>query len=230
MKFPIVSFDVDGTLSAAGSGLELPVIDRIARLERSGVQIVLNSGKNAPYLAGLARGASLRDAWVIGENGCVLFHPATLQEIRLSTRHDKLDAIEREVRSHFGDRIWIQPNQVALTVFPVHRPDVPQIGSFIKARLHDATSDYTVFEHIDAVDVLPVEANKGRALRHLAAMLSVEPARIAAIGDSHNDIPMFHAAGLRIVVGGRIEVEDGIYVQTVVEAMDYIAKLEGVPE
>ena len=44
-------------------------------------------------------------------------------------------------------------------------------------------------------------ANKGHALDLLADRLGIDPARVLAIGDNENDIPMLRAAGLAVCMG-----------------------------
>ncbi|MCX2561624.1 HAD family hydrolase [Acetobacter farinalis] len=51
------------------------------------------------------------------------------------------------------------------------------------------------------LDITPLEANKGHALRLLAAQYGVDPSEVACIGDMDNDVPMFKAAGLSIAMG-----------------------------
>ncbi len=51
------------------------------------------------------------------------------------------------------------------------------------------------------IDVTHPQADKGRGLRLIAAMLDVPPGEVAAIGDMPNDVSMFHAAGASIAMG-----------------------------
>ncbi|MEO1008645.1 MAG: HAD hydrolase family protein [Planctomycetota bacterium] len=51
------------------------------------------------------------------------------------------------------------------------------------------------------LEVFPVEADKWSALQRLGVRVGVEPARIAAIGDQVNDIPMLQGAALGVAMG-----------------------------
>jgi hydroxymethylpyrimidine pyrophosphatase-like HAD family hydrolase len=51
------------------------------------------------------------------------------------------------------------------------------------------------------LEVLPAGVDKGSALRHLAHRCGVPLARVAAIGDNPNDVPLLQAAGLGAAVG-----------------------------
>ncbi|MNR51961.1 Sugar phosphatase YidA [compost metagenome] len=50
------------------------------------------------------------------------------------------------------------------------------------------------------IDVMSPEANKGNALKALAATLEVDPEVIMAIGNYYNDLEMMAFAGLGIAV------------------------------
>lgn len=45
------------------------------------------------------------------------------------------------------------------------------------------------------------QANKGHGLLRLAERLGIDPARVLAIGDNENDIPMLRVAGLAVAMG-----------------------------
>ena len=51
------------------------------------------------------------------------------------------------------------------------------------------------------LDVTHPDANKGNAVRALAAHLGVELAEVAVIGDMENDVPMFDVAGFAVAMG-----------------------------
>lgn len=51
------------------------------------------------------------------------------------------------------------------------------------------------------VDVQPPCRGKGEALRWLAEEHGIDPARVVAVGDATNDIPMFERAGLAVAMG-----------------------------
>ncbi len=53
-----------------------------------------------------------------------------------------------------------------------------------------------------AVDFTRSGVDKGSGVARMGEMLGVEPANMACVGDSYNDLPMFAACGLAIAMGG----------------------------
>ncbi|WP_168194406.1 Cof-type HAD-IIB family hydrolase [Formicincola oecophyllae] len=51
------------------------------------------------------------------------------------------------------------------------------------------------------INITALGANKGEAMKALAALYHVRPDEVAVIGDAHNDIPMLKSAGLSIAMG-----------------------------
>ncbi len=55
------------------------------------------------------------------------------------------------------------------------------------------------------LDVTPIHADKGHAVRRIAAALGVPMGKVAVIGDMGNDMPMFDVAPFRIAMGNGID-------------------------
>ena len=56
-----------------------------------------------------------------------------------------------------------------------------------------------------AVDFTRSGVDKGSGVARMGKMLGVDPANMACVGDSYNDLPMFRACGLPIAMGGSPE-------------------------
>ncbi|MCA1321566.1 Cof-type HAD-IIB family hydrolase [Bacillus tianshenii] len=222
MIYKLISFDVDGTIATAGQGAKRQVADSLVELEREGYTIVLNSGKNAAYLAGFARGLGLERPIVIGENGCIILDVMKSEEIQMIGEMEAFTVVGSQVAERFGDRVWRQPNQTALTIFPKNPSDVDELAAFMEEISQPYQDEINLYKHIDAVDILPKGADKGKALRELQARLGITKGETIAVGDSHNDIPMFAEAGKKVVVGRQIEVDGAVYVGDVLEAVGLI--------
>lgn len=225
MTIRLVAFDVDATLAGVGEAVSPEVAGRIAGLESRGIRLLFNSGKTAYYLAGLARGLGVRRPLLVGENGCVLFDPALLEEIRLVVRPARLDELERFVLDRFGPSVWLQPNQVALTIFPKDPGLIPAIAGEIRAYLKPYPDRLNVVAHADAVDVFPEGTDKGRAMREVKARYGYRTEEIAAVGDSATDLPMFREAGVQLIVGEKIEFEGARQAATIIEALTLLEEL-----
>lgn len=57
----------------------------------------------------------------------------------------------------------------------------------------------------EALELLPMGASKGTALRTLLKDLGIEPAEVLAIGDGENDIEMIQMAGIGVAMGNANE-------------------------
>jgi HAD superfamily hydrolase (TIGR01484 family) len=215
----LFAFDIDGTLSNHGTPIPQGVASKLKELENRGIQIALVSGKPAYYLAGLARGMGLERALLIGENGCVIFDFATLEETRIVERLGAVDEVENQVISNFKNKVWLQPNRVALTVFPKKREEVPIIADFMRESLAPISNDVIIYEHVDAVDVIPVGVDKGVALKKVLNEKLFKKEDIIAFGDSTNDLPMFKEAGKVVVIGKTIAFENAIIFDTIMDAL-----------
>lgn len=216
----LMTFDVDGTLSEHGTAIPHAVAEKLRSFEKQGIHISIVSGKPAYYLAGLARGMGLEKAKLIGENGCVIFNSATLEETHLVKRLKAVDEIQEKVLEHFKDSVWLQPNRIALTVFPKKRTEVPVIAAFIREMMTPIKEEVIMYEHVDAIDIIPVGVDKGVAIKKLTEELHIERENILAFGDSTNDLPMFKAAGKVIIIGKRIEFQNGNIFTNIEEAMN----------
>jgi HAD superfamily hydrolase (TIGR01484 family) len=225
VKYKLIVFDVDGTLAVAGKGITRHVADQLKELEDMGYTIVFNSGKNAAYLSGFARGIGISRPIVIGENGSILLYPFESKEIQLVSEAKLLEEIKSQVLEAFGDRVWLQPNQVILTIFPKDRNDIKKLSEFMGQFVELHKDDYVMYTHIDAVDVIPRHIHKGVSMLELFRHENVTRDEVIAVGDSINDIPMFKEAGLPLIVGNNIQVEGAQYFPSIEDVLDYIKGL-----
>jgi hydroxymethylpyrimidine pyrophosphatase-like HAD family hydrolase len=60
---------------------------------------------------------------------------------------------------------------------------------------------YVTRSNPEFVEMLSPLVDKGKALREVAAHYGVSMDRVAAIGDSYNDLPLLRAASLKIAMG-----------------------------
>ena len=228
-KLRLVVFDVDGTLAEHGKPLERKVVEKIRFLEEkkdTNIKICLASGKNISYLLGLARGIGLEKPLVIGENGCIFLDAERMNDVTVTPKIEALSQLQDEIQKKFRFAIWLQPNKIALTIVfknSIFRTRVTQaIKDFINKQSPE--KKLRIYEHTDSVDVLPEEANKGKALIRYIKSISIPRGEIIAIGDSENDIPLLEIANIKIVIGKSLGLKDENVFKTIHKALDHLNK------
>ena len=97
-----------------------------------------------------------------------------------SRDHDSGRAFGDEVERELGQPVYL--TCFPLSILPSHRASPLQV-----------------------VDVHPPCRGKAEALRYLAEVHGIPPARVVAVGDATNDVPMFEAAGLAVAMRGGME-------------------------
>ena len=223
MNYELIIFDVDGVIAEVGKPVERTTAELLVNLEKKGLRIAFASGKNISYLLGLARGIGLSKPLVIGENGCVIFDSITLREIKLAKRTRELDILEKEIIKVFNDQIWLQPNQVQLTIFPKDLEKINEIKNFLIDFISkNNISDLDTYIHVDAIDILPKGVNKGSAVQKIMELYNISREAIIAVGDSESDIPMLLKAGLPICIGEKIRLEGCKRFNNIREALNYL--------
>jgi soluble P-type ATPase len=98
-----------------------------------------------------------------------------------------------------------------VTLFSLKHPDSSSLHQDVLRAAGDYPAYYTHFPlaalaHFRAstaqvVDAQPDCAGKAEALRVLKECYGIEPARVVAVGDANNDIPILRAAGLGVAMG-----------------------------
>ncbi|MFN0009725.1 MAG: HAD-IIB family hydrolase [Planctomycetota bacterium] len=95
---------------------------------------------------------------------------------------------EHATSGHFGDEV---EREIAHPIYLTHFP-LSVLPSHRQSPLH-------------VVDVHPPCRGKGEALRILEENYGIPAARVVAVGDATNDIPMFEAAGLSVAMASGME-------------------------
>ena len=226
MGIKLVALDVDGTIAEPSEPVKKEIAEKLRNLEGRGVRIVLASGKNSSYLSGLARGMGIKNPLLIAENGCVIFDPVKIEEIRLVERPIEISIIESEVVSRFKDSIWLLPTQVDLAILPKVKKTLPELISYVKESVKPFNEKVVVLEHEDAVDVLPTGIDKGKALAKISRLYGVRKENVVVVGNFSNDIPMFSEAMFFLIVGNQIgHCEGAKRFKTIKEALKFVEKL-----
>jgi len=226
MGIKLVALDVDGTIAEPSKPVKKDIAEKLQNLEGLGVKIVLASGKNTSYLSGLARGMGIKNPLLVGENGCVIFDPVEMREIKLAERPVEISTIESEVVNRFANSIWLQPTQVELTLFPKVKKALPKLISRVREIVKPFSEKVVMVEHEDAIDVLPSGIDKGKALAKINRLYGIERENVVVVGDSNSDIPMFREAMSFLIVGNKIGYCEGAKrFSTIKEALDFVEGL-----
>ncbi len=116
-----------------------------------------------------------------------------------------------EVYDHwFGTPRILQPDLMELLTGPGAHPPLkfilvndihqePDLGPFIQELLGPEVHVVRTLDLL--VEGTARGVDKGAGLRHLCELLGLDPARVLAIGDNENDIPLLQAAGFGVAMG-----------------------------
>jgi sucrose-phosphate synthase len=106
------------------------------------------------------------------------------------------------------------PFKISYHIDPRRAPTLAQIRA--QLRRHDLHCK-VIYSHQQFLDLLPVRASKGLAIRYLALRWGIEIGKLLVAGDSGNDIEMLRGETLGVVVGNhsselaRLRGESRIY-------------------
>jgi sucrose-phosphate synthase len=95
-----------------------------------------------------------------------------------------------------------RPHKVSYYIDPGKAPPLEEIETMLRRR---RICSNLVFSHGQYLDVLPVRASKGDALRYIAYKWGIPMERVLAAGDSGNDAGMLAGDSLGVVVGNYSE-------------------------
>ena len=238
--YKLLVFDLDGTLAELGKGMLPKDADKLIELEQMGYRIAICSGKSVFYLCGFARQLGLKEPILVGENGAIFQFGIDLPPKRYEVYpfNDKAKTQLRMMRELFDcecrEKIWYQPNEVALTPFPKDEETFAVIQKQLDER-KDLLDELLVYRHVDCFDLIPKTINQYDGLKYLIKLMGLEKQDVIAVGDGVNDFPMFEAAGMSIGIckKGQSEewrnkmTESTAYVfGTIGEVLDFITNMQ----
>lgn len=189
-----VACDFDGTMTEESGRLSIEVLSLIRESEEKGVPFILSSGRSWVELIVIQKvvGAS---GPLICENGGVVWNPRTGEKRILGDKEKVLEAC-RVFTRYLGDFERFKPH--------LRETDVAYRGhrsKELEPLIEKENLDVHLLETGYLTHVSDKNADKGTALGVAAEILDIKPYEIAAIGDSHNDVALFLAAGAGYAVG-----------------------------
>ncbi|QIX25573.1 HAD family phosphatase [Nocardioides sp. JQ2195] len=238
----LVALDVDGCLLEWEPGTDkssefvAPAVrEAVARVVRTGVPVVLASGRSPLGLVDVARLVDLPEpGWVVGSNGAVVARTGPLAVVQATTFDarpaveavlarfpDAMVAVEEpgldyRVSREFprgelsGGSVVTAPS--ALGARPACRVMVRQPEDDSSSQdLHVLAADLglTGTDYVanltSWLDISPAGISKASALAHVASSLGVAAVDVLAIGDGRNDIEMLRWAGRGVAMGQAVQ-------------------------
>ncbi len=203
----ILIFDVDGTLCDINKPINKELVTALQRIDKKDI-LVLASGKPFGYLAGFARQLALENCIIVGENGATInysatFPPVSYYHIDISNKTIEIFShIKNTFKSKFKNKIWFQPNDINLTIFPINIEDIEEVHSFAK---QFEAEDIHTYYHKDSVDFTPKGFNKGTAVDILLKKFNISKQDLYVFGDGTNDLPMLTKTPNAYLVNSKLE-------------------------
>lgn len=219
----MVMVDVDGTLTDRRRGLMPEVIPALRMIEAKGIPIGLATGNVRPIGWGLARMLGISGPLVV-ENGGVVWDPVTGRLQRLGDgEKGRQAALWLAERIEGLDPKGIESNAWRESEWCL-KPD-EDIESIRKAHSNSPHSELEIVRTGFAIHLAEPGLDKRAGVRVAAKWRGVNTARICAIGDAPNDIPLFKEVGWSMAVGGSFGDVEG-YASVVAEKKHGYAVVE----
>jgi Cof subfamily protein (haloacid dehalogenase superfamily) len=129
-----------------------------------------------------------------------LYQNRWAEEATQAAFHDHVFGTPRMLQTHFHALLSAPAARPPLK-FLIDNNPVTEDDLFpaLVARFGDAI--YLTRSHPQLIEGMALGVNKGEGLRQLCALLQIDPARVLAIGDNDNDIPLLQAAGVGVAMG-----------------------------
>ena len=152
-------------------------------------------------------------------------------------------AIKKAIKRFPGLKLQAAKDQgkhkISFNVDPKKVPPMREISAYLRQQdLHVKL----IYSHQAYLDVMPIRASKGLAVRYIAMKWGITPDRILVAGDSGNDEEMLKGNTLGVVVGNyskelsklknreQIYFADQQFAHGIIEGMEYYGFLDDLDE
>jgi len=183
--------DYDGTLATDGA-VTSRTLEALRAMAESGLTLVLATGRELDDLISIFPEISLF-AWVIAENGAVIFETAT------SSLEVKGEVPPKEFLRVLKDR-GVKPIAIGKAIVATSHIYAGILEAEIK-RMH---LSHKVILNKDSAMVLPRGVNKGSALSSILKKLGRSEKDVVGVGDGENDVDLFRTSGFRVAVANAV--------------------------
>jgi HAD superfamily hydrolase (TIGR01484 family) len=181
MKVSVVALDFDGTIADGNGQIDRDVIEAILELRRSGIAVLIVTGRRLEHLREGVGDLRIVDA-VVTENGALIVFPSNGRTIFVGRKASKaLQAEFSKLQLNFtaGECvIEMEASDAAAALQIIRKLELPLTLQFNRSRLM----------------VLPQGISKGIGLREALAAMRLSPHNTLAIGDAENDHELLNTA------------------------------------
>ena len=191
MRYHILATDYDGTLARDGR-VDKPTVDAMKRLLASGRQLLLVTGREMDELLAIFPEVHFF-AYVVAENGAVLYRPATKEE-KVLCKPPPAEFI-RTLRSR-----GVAPLSVGRVIVATWQPHETTVLETIR----DMGLEMQIIFNKDAVMVLPSGVNKATGLSAALAEMGFTPQEAVGVGDAENDHAFLGLCGCAAAVANAL--------------------------
>ena len=191
MRYQILAIDYDGTLAKNGV-VDRSTVEALRRLLATGRRLVLVTGRELPHLQAIFQHLDLFE-WVVAENGGVLFHPQTKEEVALADP-PPVQFVET-LRSSGCTSLSI--GRVIVATWEPHQ-------RIVLDTIRQLGLELQVIFNKGAVMVLPAGINKASGLSAALKKMGVSPHNAVGIGDAENDHAMLQLSEFSVAVANAI--------------------------
>ena len=190
-QFSILVCDYDGTLATDGV-VNPPTLKALQAVLASGRKLLLATGRQLPEVIEIFPQVSLF-AWIIAENGAVVYETAT--------RHSEVlaEPPPKEFLRLLEER-GIEPisrGKVIVATTSNH-------GKALSTLIQSMDLHYEVILNKDSAMVLPMGVNKGSGLSWVLKRLGLGEKQVIVVGDGENDSDLFSVSGFRVAVANAV--------------------------
>lgn len=197
--------DIDNTLLGDSEGLDA-LLQRLRRSDgRAGFGIA--TGRRIDSAVRVLRewNVPLPDVLITAVGTEIYYGTQRVEDLGWRRHIDyrwKPDALRAVMSGLPGIRLQPRPEQrrhkISYYYDPDTAPEVREIQRLL--RINDLHAN-VIYSHQQFIDLLPIRASKGLALRYLALKWGLPPERFLVAGDSGNDAEMLTGNTLAVVVG-----------------------------
>ncbi|MGA7989045.1 MAG: HAD family hydrolase [Candidatus Dormiibacterota bacterium] len=193
MRHRVLACDYDGTLATEGV-VSPAVVESLERISRSGIRLILVTGRTREELYGVFDPGNLFAALII-ENGAVVIESSGGEETLLAPRLPR--ALVEELR-HVG----VDPLIVGRVLCST---DVSQLPKLLAA-ITKLGIDRQVVRNRNSTMVLPPGISKRTGLEVALRAIGELPGATVAVGDGENDVALFAVAGVSVAVANAVDL------------------------